>query len=131
MKISFSHTSKVTKLIITLQFVLVAYLLYTLTKSLYDGYTVDQYIEQIQAENEKLALENQQKIEDYLYFSSDEYIDKIAKQNSGAVNPGEKVIIITDSGFADEVNEDYLDLPVARYEEVSKPRQWVNFFFKD
>ena len=40
-------------------------------------------------------MENKQKTEDYLYFTSDEYIDKIAKQNLGLVNQGEEVIILS------------------------------------
>src|SRR3989338_10453417 len=91
----FSHTSSFTKFIIIFEFILVSYLLYSLTKNVYNSYSVDKYIETFEHENAEIEEENRQKNEDYLYFTSEEYIDKIAKQNLGLVNPGEEVIILS------------------------------------
>ena len=97
----FSHTSSVTKMIIIVEFFLVAYLIYSLTKNVYNSYQVDQYIEEFEYNNMQIEIENKQKTEDYLYFTSDEYIDKIAKQNLGLVNQGEEVIILSSQLYLD------------------------------
>ena len=64
----FSHTSSLTKIIIIVEFVLVSYLLYSLTKNVYNSYKVDKYIESFEKENSLIEMENKQKNEDYLYF---------------------------------------------------------------
>ncbi|MFA5821377.1 MAG: septum formation initiator family protein [Candidatus Gracilibacteria bacterium] len=128
----FSHNSVLTKTIIIVEFFLVAYLLYSLTKNVYNSYLVDKHIEQFQAENAKIENENRQKTEDYLYFTSEEYIDKIAKQNLGLVNPGEEVIVLSEvPAVANEDGEEEGDSSdFARYYQMSKPKQWLNFFFE-
>src|SRR3989338_5814460 len=98
----FSHTSSFTKFIIIFEFVLVSYLLYSLTKNVYNSYRVDKYIENFENENALIEEENRQKNADYLYFTSEEYIDKIAKQNLGLVNPGEEIIILSTESLADD-----------------------------
>ncbi len=130
MNISFSHTSSITKLIIVVEFLLVGYLLYSLTKNVYNSYQVDKYITAFEDENARIEEENKQKNEDYLYFTSEEYIDKIAKQNLGLVNPGEEVIIVASNSSSD-TNEGILeeDSTVAKYSGKSNPERWWNFFF--
>jgi cell division protein FtsB len=132
MSSSFSHTSGVTKFILIIEFVLVSYLLYSLTKNVYNSYRVDRYIETFRAENATIEEENRQKTENYLYFTSEEYIDKIAKQNFGLVNPGEEVIILSADILDDDVfvEEDYTG-DFARQAGMSNTQQWRNFFFGD
>lgn len=129
----FWHNTSFTKLIIIVEFFLVAYLLYSLTKNVYNSYQVDKYIESFQEENQLLEQENKRKNEDYLYFTSEEYIDKIAKQNLGLVNPGEEVVVVapeslntgTGSTFEDSSSlDDY-----SSHEELSNPQKWLRFFF--
>ena len=98
-----SNTSGLTKLIIVAEFLLVAYLLYSLTKNVYTTYQIDKYIETFETENVALEMENLQKTEDFLYFTSEEYIDKIAKQNLGLINPGEEVLVISPDVFVEAV----------------------------
>lgn len=130
MSLRFSHTSSLTKLIIIIEFVLVAYLVYSLTKNVYNSYQVDEYIETFKEENARIEAENKQKSEDYLYFTSEEYIDKIAKQNLGLVNPGEEVIILSPEVLDEEINEDVaLNDDVARYSGLSNSEKWWQFFF--
>ena len=127
----FSHTSSFTKIVIIIEFFLVAYLIYSLTKNVYNSYKVDQYIEDFEKENNLIELENRQKTEDYLYFTSEEYIDKIAKQNLGLVNSGEEVIILS-SNFnleQDMLSEDSNNFAV--HTGMSNLEQWWNFFFGD
>ncbi|MBI4235017.1 septum formation initiator family protein [Candidatus Peregrinibacteria bacterium] len=130
MSLRFSHTSGLTKMIIIIEFILVAYLVYSLTKNVYDSYLVDQYIETFKEENARIEADNKQKNEDYLYFTSEEYIDKIAKQNLGLVNPGEEVIVLSPEVLIDEVNEEMaLNDDVARYSGLKNSEKWWQFFF--
>ncbi|MBT3865121.1 septum formation initiator family protein [Candidatus Peregrinibacteria bacterium] len=130
----FSHTSSLTKVIIIVEFVLVAYLIYSLTKNVYNSYLVDSYIEGFEEENSLLMAENRKKTEDYLYFTSEEYIDKIAKQNLGLINPGEEVIIVSpDSLTYDGVagSEEYSgDSDIVRIETRTNPQLWWDFFVR-
>ena len=126
----FSHTSSLTKLIIIIEFLLVGYLIYSLTKNVYTSYKIDKYIEAFETENSEIEEENIQKNEDYLYFTSEEYIDKIAKQNLGLINAGEEVIVLSPDILSDEsgiaVEDDY---DYARYVEKSNVRKWWEFCF--
>ncbi|MBU1151645.1 septum formation initiator family protein [Patescibacteria group bacterium] len=126
----FSNTSSVTKIIIIIEFLLVAYLLYSLTKNIYTTYQIDKYIETFETENMALEVENLQKTEDFLYFTSQEYIDKIAKQNLGLINPGEEVLIISPDVFVEAVGSDEDELGYAVYSEKSNLKKWWNFFFE-
>ena len=132
MSLRFSHTSSFTKIIIIVEFFLVAYLIYSLTKNVYNSYKVDQYIEEFERENSIIESENQQKTADYLYFTSEEYIDKIAKQNLGLINPGEEVRIVS-SNISIEGTDDDLDTAsnFAKYSGMSNSQQWWDFFFGD
>jgi cell division protein FtsB len=132
MSLRFSHTSSFTKIIIIVEFLLIAYLIYSLTKNVYNSYKVDQYIEEFETENSVIETENRQKTADYLYFTSEEYIDKIAKQNLGLVNPGEEVIILSSNIVLEETDND--KNPVnnfAKHSGMSNSEQWWNFFFGD
>lgn len=119
-----------TKFIIVFEFVLVSYLLYSLTKNVYNSYSVDQYIETFENENAAIEEENRQKTEDYLYFTSEEYIDKIAKQNLGLVNPGEEVIILSpDLLEVSEVSSEERLGDYAKDAGLSNRAKWWQFFF--
>ncbi len=128
----FSHTSSFTKMIIIVEFLLVAYLLYSLTKNIYHSYQIDKHIDSFRENNLNIESENIQKTDDYLYFTSEEYIDKIAKQNLGLVNPGEEVIILSPDVLTEDIELDEDDLPdYARVSRMSVSGQWWNFFFGD
>jgi len=136
MSFDFSHTSGVAKIIIIFEFLLVAYLIYSLTKNVYNSYLVDRYIETFERENAMIADENQKKNDDYLYFTSQEYIDKIAKQNLGLINPGEEVIIVAPESLTYKVNSDQdsefdeASDDLSSYDPRSNPQIWWDFFFK-
>lgn len=132
MSTRFSHTSSLTKFIIFVEFFLVSYLIYSLTKNVYNTYKVDKYIETFEKENALIEEENKKKTEDYLYFTSEEYIDKIAKQNLGLVNSGEEVIILSSSALSEEIAlEDTESEGFATYSGMSNAKQWWQFFFGD
>ena len=79
-----------------------------------------------------IAQENKQKEADYSYYSSDAYIEKIAKQNLGLVNPGEQVIVIpsTDSAVSADAKSlsDDADDSIS-VQQLSNTQKWWKFFF--
>jgi cell division protein FtsB len=129
----FSYTSNFTKLIIVIEFALVSYLLYSLTKNIYNSYQVDQIIESYRKENSSIEEENRKRNEDYLYFTSEEYIDKIAKQNLGLVDKGEEVIILSQdvtNPQQDPLAEENSGVnTLSRRSRMTNPEQWWDFFF--
>lgn len=129
----FSYTSSLTKFVIIFEFFLVGYLVYSLTKNIYNSYQVDKYIEAFETENAQIEAENKQKTEDYLYFTSEEYIDKIAKQNLGLVNRGEEVIILSPDILSEEAVTEETDSSgdYALDPGMSNVAQWWDFFFGD
>jgi len=139
-----SNTSSLTKVILIIEFILVAYLIYSLTKNVYNSYLVDRYIAEYEKENTLIKAENKKKTDDYLYFTSEEYIDKIAKQNLGLVNPGEEVIVVspdsltyeakdTEKKFQEILSGEKFGFDTTdnlKIEMRSNPQKWWDFFFK-
>lgn len=125
------HTSNMTKMVIICEFLLVSYLLYTLTVSVYKSYQIDQHIKSFEEENARIEEENLLKSEEFDYYSSNAYIEKIAKQNLGLVNPGEEVIIVpnSDSGTSGIVGGLVSDDTQADTNPQSNPLKWWKFFF--
>lgn len=124
------HISRTTKLILMIEFILLAYMLYVLSTSLYKSYQVDRFIRQAELENANLEKSNAMLAEDYEYYRSDAYKEKIAKQNFGLVRPGEEVIILAPnekSYFTGE--ERVIQANQAYYESISNPKKWFLFFF--
>jgi cell division protein FtsB len=132
MAIKLQYTSHSAKLVIIGLFLMVSFLLYSLTTSVYKSYQIELHIKNYEKENAKIEEENRKKSEDYEYYSSDSYIEKIAKQNLGLVNPGEEVIIIPNetldsSGIVGGVGEE--DDYDGTYSSLSNPEKWWKFFF--
>lgn len=109
-------------------FILVAYLLYALTVSLYKNYQLDLHIQQFQEKNEQIARENEEKLKNYKYYTSASYIEKMAKQNLNLVNPGEEVIIVPKTEIPKEIpmEEEENNFSYARR---SNPSKWLKFIF--
>ena len=120
----------VIRLVLIVGFFLVAYMLYNLTVSIYENYRIEQHIAQFETRNAELLEENQTKLADFQYYTSQEYVEKIAKQNLGLINPGEKVIIIPDE---DLIILTEAEDSAALNEEIraswSTPKKWWKFFF--
>ncbi len=118
------------RLVLIVGFFIVAYMLYNLAVSIYENYQIEKHIAEFEARNEELQNENQQKQDDLAYFISEEYIDKIAKQNLNLVNPGEKVIVIPDEDLIVlSQDEDTEALSEQIRASWSNPKKWWKFFF--
>lgn len=122
--------SNFTKVILLLEFLLVSYMLYVLMSSVYRSYQIDRHISQFERENQQLAMENEQLGKDFMYYSSVEYKDKIAKQNLGLINAGEEVIILPadDTVTFSELERKSEDSR-RRWETFTNSQKWWMFFF--
>jgi len=120
----------VMRIVLIVGFLVVAYMLYNLTVSIYDNYQIEQHIAEFEARNELLTDENQKKLEDFQYYTSQEYIEKIAKTNLGLINPGEEVIIIPNDDFIVLSEEEDLAMVSEQIRDSwSTPKKWWMFFF--
>lgn len=118
------------RLVLIVGFFIVAYMLYHLAVSIYENYQIEKHIAEFEARNVELQSENKQKQEDLEYYISDEYIDKIAKQNLNLVNPGEKVIVIPDEDLVVlSQDEDTAALSEQIRASWPNPKKWWKFFF--
>ncbi|QQR54951.1 septum formation initiator family protein [Candidatus Peregrinibacteria bacterium] len=118
------------RLTLVIGFFVVAYMLYNLTVSIYDNYQIEQHIADSKKRNAELQEENKQKLDDLQYYISDEYIDKIAKQNLNLINPGEKVVVIPDEDLVVlSQDEDTAALSEQIRSSWSNPKKWWKFFF--
>lgn len=129
MALKINPTSNITKLIIVVELILVIYLLNTLTISVYKGYQVDKIINEFEQENKQMEAENKKKVEDYEYFTSPNYIEKMAKQNLGLVNPGEKVIVLPPNPNENSLLNSDLDDKNAALAGLTNEEKWWIFFF--
>ncbi len=129
MPFKFSPTSNIAKLIIVVELILVIYLLNTLTVSVYRGYQIDKVINEFEADNRRIEDENRKKSEDYEYFTSPNYVEKIAKQTLGLINPGEEVIIIPTEQVSKEQEDKNDYLSENTYSDLSNAEKWWIFFF--
>lgn len=131
MRFRFNYSSGLTKLVIIAEFCLVAYLLYSLTSNVYQGYQIDKYITQFEEENQRIAMDNAKMTEDYDYYTSTQYIDKIAKQNLGLINAGEEVIIVApeDKMILENQAEAEQEAHELSIYALSNPQKWWKFFF--
>lgn len=132
MALRFAQTTQGTKITIVGLLLLVSYLLFTLTSSVYKSYQLDVHIRNFELENSRIEEEIRSKSDELGYYNSEAYIEKIAKQNLGLVNPGEEVIIIPEevldaSGSAEGEFSDIDSQDGAS--GLSNPQKWWKFFF--
>ncbi len=118
------------RLVLIVGFFIVAYMLYNLTVSIYENYQIEKHIAEFEVRNAELREENAQKLSDFQYYTSEEYVEKVAKQNLGLINPGEQVIVIPDEDLI-VLSEDEEEQRVAEQirSSWSNPKKWWKFFF--
>lgn len=118
------------RLVLIVGFFIVAYMLYNLTVSIYENYQIEKHIAEFEVRNAELREENAQKLSDFQYYTSEEYVEKVAKQNLGLINPGEQVIVIPDEDLI-VLSEDEEEQRVAEQirSSWSNFKKWWKFFF--
>lgn len=129
---SYSDAPKTTKIVLIIEFILLAYMLYVLSTSLYKSYQVDKFIATAADENKRLEQENSMLLEDYEYYRSQSYKEKIAKQNFNLIRPGEEVIVLlpdTKTGKAPAIEDRVFAYTSKYYESLSNEKKWYLFLF--
>ena len=118
------------RLVLIVGFFIVAYMLYNLTVSIYDNYQIEKHITEFESRNEELRSENSQKLDDFQYYTSEEYIEKTAKQNLGLINPGERIIVIPDEALVMMAEDEESQMLTEQIRASwSNPKKWWKFFF--
>lgn len=119
------------KLVLVIQLCIAVYMLSSLVITEYKNYNIEKYIAQFERSNQELTLENEQLQSQFDYFTSTQYQEKIAKQNFGLAQPGEKVIVIMEEDlvpdsekFKASQNAEKIDYFVS----LSNFRKWIYFY---
>jgi cell division protein FtsL len=126
------NISSTTRIIIIVEFIVVLYMIIALTTSEYNSYKIQQYITEFEEQNKILAVENDSLKYQYEYFTSPEYQEKIAKQNFGLINPGERVLIIPEAGSLsaeEEFEQTVIHERIKFYQDLPNPVKWWYYFF--
>lgn len=120
------------QLLIISGFIVLLYMFFSLTTSIYKDYKLESEIERFGGEIDKLAAMAHTKPKDVDYFLSEEYKDRYAKENLNLLNPGEKLIIIPEDDQVVEKGPVVLEsdriTPIAVL-SLSYPEQWWEYFF--
>lgn len=124
--------SEKNKYILLIELGLAIYLLFTLIISEYKNYKVQRYIDDFDLRNQKIAAQNVELNNDLSYFNSPEYQEKIAKQNLGLINPGEKVLVIQVEDSLSETQryeKALLQSEIQRIESLPNYKKWWYYLF--
>ena len=83
------------QLTIVIGLTVVGFMAFGLALSFYRNILFEKTLQDLQAENNKIAMKIQQGYADLEYYQSEQYKDKYAKENLNKLNKGEKIIIIS------------------------------------
>ena len=84
------------QLTIVVGLTVVGFMAFGLALSFYRNILFDEHLKEIALQNDVLQKRIEQSQGDLDYYRSAQYKDKYAKENLGMLNPGEKILIITD-----------------------------------
>lgn len=123
------HKPFTLQLVVVGGFLTFMFVLFALAKSVYQDYKLELDIEAFEAAVNELEVLARQKPHDVLYYQSEEYKDKYAKENLNLINPGEKLIIIPQDEkiVKTEVVIDRFSLD--KLVQLPNRTQWWEYFF--
>lgn len=126
------------QLTIMIGLTVVGFMAFGLALSFYRNILFEETLQDMQRENDKIAMNIKKGYGDLEYYQSEQYKDKFAKENLNKVNAGEKMIIVTtphrDATLADiDTTELDKELQQAAYFELLSQmptwEHWNLFFF--
>lgn len=118
--------------IMVLGVVVFVWIFFQYLKSNYDAYQLEAHIRSFEDRNQNLTDEIQAQQEDYLYYTSEAYLEKYAKSALGMKNPGEEVIVIEDAPVVEQLAEkDENELSTREFALLPNERKWYIYFFGD
>lgn len=130
MAFRFQPPSNAAKFIIIAEFMLVAYLLFSLVSSVYRSYQIDIYIKKFEADNARIEEKYHKMLEDLEYYNSEAYQEKYAKENKGLVNHGEEVIVLPSELLENSATSaQIVDQNSQPLDDLSISEKWWQLFF--
>lgn len=126
------------QLTIVIGLTVVGFMAFGLALSFYRNILFEQTLEDIEKQNETIAAEIQQGYRNLEYYQSEQYKDKFSKENLGRLNPGEKLVVITQPPKMEDESavDDILDKQrrEAAYEELLRQmpvlEHWKLYLFQ-
>jgi hypothetical protein len=116
------------KIIIIIGIGSISFMLFFLSQSLYRSYLIDAQLNTFQQKNESI-IEGIQNIQSEVeYFASERYQDKHAKEMLNKLQPGEKVIILSQKEENILIPQSSL-LGEIKKIKLSTKEQWQQYFF--
>jgi cell division protein FtsB len=110
--------------------VIVVYLVFILSRSLWQNYKVNQEIKSLEQEVTTLEEENQRLKNLVLYYRTDSYKEKEARRKLLMKMPDEKVLALPETEYNHEQAEDQIDNEKDRdkYQEPNY-KLWIKYIF--
>jgi cell division protein FtsB len=110
--------------------VIVVYLVFILSRSLWQNYKVNQEIKSLEQEVTTLEEENQRLKNLVLYYRTDSYKEKEARRKLLMKMPDEKVLALPETEYNHEQAEDQIDNEKDRdkYQEPNY-KLWIEYIF--
>lgn len=114
------------KILLIAEFFIAIYMIATLARSEYNSNQIEKYIENLEVQNQGIVQENDKLRSDFEYYTSPQYKEKMAKQNQGKVNLGEKVLIVLNEESTEPV--DSLNLVPDKVLENKNMKNWKKWW---
>ncbi len=103
-------------------FAVIAFLLFSLGKNLYQNWKINQEVALLKTEISDLRIANSKFSNDLLYYQSQSYQEKIARERFGLQKPGEEVVVIVPEARPTVVEEKTVD-------KSPNYLKWWHYFF--
>ena len=103
-------------------FAAIAFLLFSLGKNLYQNWKINQEVDVLKTEISDLRKANNEFAKELLYYQSQSYREKIARERFGLQKPGEEVVVIVPEARPTVVEEKPVD-------KSTNYLKWWNYFF--
>lgn len=130
LKVSTQKNKLISSIVIVAGIVFFVWMFFQYLKSGYDDYRLQTHIQSFEERNRNLAQKIEGQKTDYLYYTSDAYLEKYAKSALGLSLPGEKVIVLEEKPTGErERFEDYD--PDYEFALMSNTEKWQLYFFGD
>ncbi|MDD5769829.1 MAG: hypothetical protein PHE25_02585 [Candidatus Gracilibacteria bacterium] len=116
--------------------VIILYLLYLILDYKYKEYKINNHIELIEQNNEKMRIEIQNNKETLEYINTKAYKNKVLKEEQSMKNKGEVVIFITNEDdynkfSKNQVNETQVEPEIKQIQDsMDIYQKWMYFLFK-
>jgi len=102
--------------------VLIAYLLFSVGKTLYRSWTVSKEVEGLKNQITELKKSNEDYKSKLLYYQSPSYRERIARERFGLQKPGEEVVVIVPEEKPKVIEEKTV-------KKLANYQKWWEYFF--